>query len=142
MHVQTLQIGMEQQEADVDFSEIFSMERIAYNMRNINFCRTFVAIVSGIAAGIMGLTGILGFLAFLLTTCLLSVGMYLNVAGDAKPYFKSPNDIWTEGITQAMMSYVLFWTLCVRVSLIPSNVPRVVAQMRATHFRRVLAQLL
>jgi len=103
--------SLEQQEADVDFSEIFSMERIAYNMRNINFCRTFVAIVSGIAAGIMGLTGILGFLAFLLTTCLLSVGMYLNVAGDAKPYFKSPNDIWTEGITQAMMSYVLFWTL-------------------------------
>ena len=43
---------------------------------------------------------------------MLSVGLYyLNCSGDAKPYFKKPEDIWFEGISQAAMSYILFWTL-------------------------------
>ena len=87
------------------------MERIAYNARSLNFCRVFVAIISGIASGVLGLEGIPGFLAFFLTTFLLSVGLYFRVACDPKPFFKKPNDIWTEGISQAAMSYILFWTL-------------------------------
>ena len=96
---------------NVDFSEIYAMDRIGYNMRQINFCRVFVAIVSGMASGILGLTGILGFLAFFGSTLLLSVGLYLSVGCNPRPYFKNPNDIWSEGISQAGMSYVLFWTL-------------------------------
>lgn len=102
---------MEMQEADTDFSEIFSMDRIAINARSLNYCRVFVAIVSGCVSGIMGLTGIVGFLAFFLTTLLLSIGMYIKVGSEPKPYFKKDGDIWTEGIMQALMSYVLFWTL-------------------------------
>ena len=99
------------QEADVDFSEVFAMERIGFNGRILNFCRVFVAIISGCAAGIMGITGIPGFLAFFLSTFLLSVGLYLKVSCEPKPFFKKPEDIWTEGIMQALMSYILFWTL-------------------------------
>ena len=102
---------MEGTTEEVDFSEIYSMERIAYNARSLNFCRVFVAIISGIASGVLGLEGIPGFLAFFLTTFLLSVGLYFRVACDPKPFFKKPNDIWTEGISQAAMSYFLFWTL-------------------------------
>ena len=101
---------------NVDFSEIYAMDRIGYNMRQINFCRVFVAIVSGMASGILGLTGILGFLAFFGSTLLLSVGLYLSVGCNPRPYFKNPNDIWSEGISQAGMSYVLFWTLFYDVS--------------------------
>ena len=42
---------------------------------------------------------------------LLSVGLYLKVSMEPKPFFKKPEDIWTEGIMQALMSYILFWTL-------------------------------
>ena len=102
---------MEQPEQEVDFSEVFSMERIGYNGRILNFCRVYVAIISGCAAGILGITGLAGFLVFFLSTFLLSVGLYLKVSCEPKPFFKRPDDIWTDGITQALMSYVLFWTL-------------------------------
>lgn len=97
--------------AEVDFSEVYAGDRMAFNQRIIDYCRTFVAIISGCAAGILGLTGLVGFLAFLLTNAVLSVGLFLKVAGDAKPFFRKPNDIWTAGISQAMLSYILFWTL-------------------------------
>ena len=98
-------------EAEIDFSEVYAIDRIGFNGRILNFCRVFVAIISGCAAGIMGLTGVMGFAAFFLATMVLSVGMYLKVSCDPKPFFKKPEDIWTEGIMQALMSYILFWTL-------------------------------
>lgn len=98
-------------EADIDFSEVFAMDRVAYNQRILNFSRVFVAIVSGCAAGILGVTGLAGAACFLLSTLLLSVGLFLKVSCEPKPYFKKPDDIWTEGISQAAMSYILFWTL-------------------------------
>uniref|UniRef100_A0A7S0Q1B5 ER membrane protein complex subunit 6 n=1 Tax=Coccolithus braarudii TaxID=221442 RepID=A0A7S0Q1B5_9EUKA len=99
------------QEQDVDFSEVFSMEKIAFNTRSLNYCRVFVAIVSGAAAGILGLEGLIGFLAFFITTFALSAGAYLVVGCEPKPYFKLSADVWTEGIKDGMMSYILFWTL-------------------------------
>ena len=99
------------QEADVDFSEVYAMDRIGWNTRNINFCRIFVAIISGCAAGIMGFTGLMGFVIFLATTMMLSVMLFLKVSFEPRPFFKKPDDLWTEGISQAMMSYVMFWTL-------------------------------
>ena len=71
---------MEGTTEEVDFSEIYSMERIAYNARSLNFCRVFVAIISGIASGVLGLEGIPGFLAFFLTTFLLSVAFFPRTA--------------------------------------------------------------
>ena len=73
--------------------------------------RLFVAILSGAASGILGIEGLAGFVAFFAATLLLSLGMYLNVGCDPKPYFKKGGDVWTEGVGQALMSYVLFWTL-------------------------------
>ena len=65
--------------------------------------RVFVAIISGMAAGVMGFTGLVGFLTFFVTTFILSLGMYLKVGGLPKPFFKKGDDIWTEGIMQALM---------------------------------------
>ena len=98
-------------EAEVDFSEVYAMDRIGFNARIINFCRVFCAIISGCAAGILGITGIPGFLVFFLSTFVLSVGLYLKVSAEPRPYFKKPEEIWTEGIMQALMSYIMFWTL-------------------------------
>ena len=48
-------------EQEIDFSEVYAMEPIGFNARILNFCRVFVAIISGCAAGIMGITGVPGF---------------------------------------------------------------------------------
>ena len=92
------------QEAEVDFSEVFSVDKIAYNAKALNYCRVFVAIISGCAAGILGQTGLLGFLTFFITTFLLSLTLYMKVKGDPKPYFKDAQAIWTEGVVQSLMS--------------------------------------
>ena len=77
------------QEAEVDFSEVFSVDKIAYNAKALNYCRVFVAIISGCAAGILGQTGLLGFLTFFITTFLLSLTLYMKVKGDPKPYARA-----------------------------------------------------
>mmetsp|Transcript_7220 Transcript_7220/g.12189 ORF Transcript_7220/g.12189 Transcript_7220/m.12189 type:complete len:111 (+) Transcript_7220:93-425(+) len=102
---------MDPQEQEVDFSEVFALDKIANNSRSLNYCRVFVAIISGCAAGILGVTGLVGFLFFLLSTFVLSAGLYSAMGSDPKPFFKSSTDVWTAGINEAMMSYILFWTL-------------------------------
>ena len=101
----------------------------------------FVAIIAGAVSGILGLEGLVGFVTFFISSLLLSLGMYLKMNSDPRPFFKKSGDVWTEGIGQAMMvrphrvacashhcrdarahaspqhrvclpqSYVLFWTL-------------------------------
>lgn len=71
----------------------------------------FVAIISGCVAGVLGLTGLLGFVAFFVTSLLLSGALYLKVSCEPAPYFKQGSDLWFEGVMQAMLSYIFFWTL-------------------------------
>ena len=51
----------------------------------------------------MGLEGIAGFVAFFASSMVLSLGMYLKMNSNPKPYFKTGSDVWTEGIGQALM---------------------------------------
>jgi|TARA_B100000513_G_scaffold194242_1_gene122748 hypothetical protein len=54
---------------------------------------------------------LLGFISFFITSLALSAGLFLLMGGAPKPYFRTASDVWTEGVSQAMMSYILFWTL-------------------------------
>ena len=126
------------QEAEIDFSEIFANDKIAFNARSLNYwcaraargaacrpwcrvpahgtcarsraettrgarSRVFMAIVSGCASGIMGITGLLGFVVFFLTSLIMSVALYLMMDRDPRPYFKNGSDVWTDGVMQGMM---------------------------------------
>ena len=51
----------------------------------------------------MGLEGIAGFAAFFASTMVLSLGLYLKMSSNPKPFFKTGGDVWTEGIGQALM---------------------------------------
>mmetsp|Transcript_11782 Transcript_11782/g.16129 ORF Transcript_11782/g.16129 Transcript_11782/m.16129 type:complete len:113 (+) Transcript_11782:79-417(+) len=97
--------------ADIDFSEIFAGDKIAFNTQKLNYCRVFAAIASGCVAGVLGLTGLLGFFVFFVTSLLLSAGLYLKVGCEPTPYFRQSSDVWFEGVMQAMLSYIFFWTL-------------------------------
>lgn len=59
----------------------------------------------------LGLTGLSGFVGFFLTSLVLSAGLYFKVGCEPTPYFKQGSDVWVEGVMQAMLSYIFFWTL-------------------------------
>ena len=59
----------------------------------------------------MGFTSLWGAAAFLATTMLLSFGFYFRVGGQPKPFFKKGDSLWTLGVSEAAMSFIMFWTL-------------------------------
>lgn len=59
----------------------------------------------------MGFTSLVGAAAFLATTMLLSLGFYVHVGGKPQPFFKKGDNLWTQGISEAAMSFIMFWTL-------------------------------
>ena len=63
--------------------------------------RTILSIAGGIIAGIAGLTGWWGFLVFGLVSLIIS-GLQT---------FRDHGTSSNEGLSQALMSFVLFWTL-------------------------------
>ncbi|CAI7918886.1 unnamed protein product, partial [Closterium sp. NIES-54] len=74
-------------------------------------CRTYLAIIAGVVAGILGLTGISGFLCYIFVMALGAVGLFIKTGFHINKYF----DTWQriggmDGLTQGAMSFVLFWT--------------------------------
>mmetsp|Transcript_15970 Transcript_15970/g.40115 ORF Transcript_15970/g.40115 Transcript_15970/m.40115 type:complete len:116 (+) Transcript_15970:477-824(+) len=106
---------MPQPEAPVEEekgAEHFAPEKIQQNARTISTCRIASAIVAGCVAGIMGMEGLSGFLLFfvscLVTSCMLCVRTGSVTMVD---FFAKPNQVWTQGLTEGLMSYILFWTM-------------------------------
>lgn len=70
------------------------------------------AIVAGCVAGILGMEGLPGFFFFLLS-CVATSAMLCARMGSVSmfDYFAKPYQVWTDGLTEGLMSYILFWTL-------------------------------
>jgi hypothetical protein len=56
--------------------------------------------------------GLMGFL-FFLVSCVLTSAMLCVRAGSVgmMEFFAKPGQIWTQGLSEGLMSYILFWTL-------------------------------
>lgn len=74
--------------------------------------RVASAIVAGCVAGILGMEGFSGFL-FFFVSCMATSSMLCARMGSVtmSDYFAKPYQVWTEGLTEGLMSYILFWTL-------------------------------
>jgi hypothetical protein len=70
------------------------------------------AILAGSVAGILGMEGLAGFLFFVFS-CFITSGMLCLRMGSLSmsDFFPKPNQVWTSGLTEGLMSYILFWTL-------------------------------
>ncbi|KAH9548017.1 hypothetical protein CY35_11G066800 [Sphagnum magellanicum] len=88
----------------------YSQENIQHNMRIIYYSRTFLSIVGGVVAGVLGLTGVTGFLCYFVIMLLASAGIAVKTKFDVFSFFDSWNRITIDGIAQGFMSFVLFWT--------------------------------
>ncbi|KAJ6835271.1 ER membrane protein complex subunit 6 isoform X1 [Iris pallida] len=102
--------AMATQKSAGDEIPIFSAENLQINMKSINYSRTFLSIIGGVAAGIWGFTGLMGFIFYFLVMAVASVGLAVKAKFSVHKYFDSWNRIIFDGFFSGLMSFVLFWT--------------------------------
>jgi hypothetical protein len=89
----------------------YSQENIQHNMRIIYYSRTFLSIVGGVVAGVLGLTGVTGFLCYFVIMMLASAGIAVKTKFDVFSFFDSWNRITIDGIAQGFMVRALAFIL-------------------------------
>ncbi|KAJ4721964.1 ER membrane protein complex subunit 6-like [Melia azedarach] len=90
--------------------QIFNTENLQSNMKVIYYSRTFLSIIGGVIAGILGFTGLTGFIFYFLIMAITSVGLMAKAKFSVQSYFDSWNRILLDGFLGGLMSFVLFWT--------------------------------
>ncbi|CAN6876777.1 hypothetical protein Bca4012_079025 [Brassica carinata] len=102
----------EKRSKDVVMSDIptFSAENLQKNLKVIQNCRTFLSIIAGVLAGIIGFTGLTGFVFYFVVMLITSVGLMAKAGFSADVYFDSWNRVLFDGFLGGLMSFVLFWT--------------------------------
>ncbi|WCJ23263.1 ER membrane protein complex subunit 6 [Euphorbia peplus] len=88
----------------------FSAENMQSNMKVIYYSRTFLSIIGGVIAGILGFTGLFGFIFYFLIMAVTSVALIAKAKFSVHSYFDSWNRIILDGFVGGLMSFVLFWT--------------------------------
>jgi hypothetical protein len=73
--------------------------------------RTFMSIVAGMVAGVLGLTNLAGFGAYAVMMLLVAGSLLLKCGGVPTTFFMRSAQISYEGVTAEAMTFVLFWTL-------------------------------
>lgn len=96
-------------DAEVEF---FSIENMQNNEKVFNFCHTFMCIVAGSVAGIVGLTGLSGFFLFALAFLITAVAILFRMRFQLAEYTNQKlHSFLLQGIASHGLSFVLFWTL-------------------------------
>ncbi|CAB4262504.1 unnamed protein product [Prunus armeniaca] len=85
-------------------------ENLQSNMKVIYYSRTFMSIIGGVIAGILGFTGLTGFIFYFLVMAVTSVGLIAKAGFTVHSYFDSWNQIILDGFLGGLLSFVLFWT--------------------------------
>ena len=86
---------------------------VRYNMAKAEYARTSISALSGVTAGILGLTGLYGFIFYVICALGLFVGLVLKSGGrksHSKQYFLSRKQLLYSGQFGALFTYILFWT--------------------------------
>ncbi|XP_068638063.1 uncharacterized protein [Aristolochia californica] len=89
---------------------IFGAENLQSNLKVIYYSRTFLSIIGGVVAGILGLTGFMCFVVYFLIMAMTSLGLAAKAKFSINSYFDYWNRIVFEGFLGGLMSFVLFWT--------------------------------
>ncbi|KAJ9181771.1 hypothetical protein P3X46_005830 [Hevea brasiliensis] len=90
--------------------QTFSAENLQNNMKVIYYSQTFLSIVGGVIAGILGFKGLAGFILYFLIMAISSVGLIAKAKFSVHSYFDCWNRIIFDGFFGGLMSFVLFWT--------------------------------
>ncbi|XP_051127920.1 uncharacterized protein LOC127249243 [Andrographis paniculata] len=94
----------------LDEIQALNAENLQNNARIINYSRTFMSIIGGVIAGILGFTGLMGFVFYFFVMAITTAGLAAKTGFAVHSYFDSWNRIALDGILGGLMSFVLFWT--------------------------------
>ncbi|XP_038880512.1 ER membrane protein complex subunit 6 [Benincasa hispida] len=89
---------------------IFNAENLQNNLKIIYYSRTFLSIIGGVIAGILGFTGLNGFIFYFIVMAITSLALATKAGFSFRSYFESWNQILLDGFLSGLMSFVLFWT--------------------------------
>lgn len=95
---------------DFDGVSIFNAENMQSNTKVIYYSRTFLSIIGGVIAGVLGFTGLSGFIFYVLVMAVTSAGLAAKAKFSVHSYFDSWNKVLLDGFLGGLMSFVLFWT--------------------------------
>ena len=88
------------------------LENLIGNMKKIDKAVTVMFIIGGVIAGILGCTSLEGLVMIIVLSILSSVALSVKMKFQLKTYTDlSVFGIFTMGISNHAMSFVLFWTL-------------------------------
>nr|XP_017219965.1 PREDICTED: ER membrane protein complex subunit 6 isoform X2 [Daucus carota subsp. sativus] len=105
----------EKKSNDISDLPTFNVENMQSNMKVIYYSRTFMSIIGGVIAGVLGFTSLMGFIFYFLVMAITSVGLAAKAGFSVHSYFDSWNRIILDGFLGGLMSFVLFWTILIIV---------------------------
>jgi uncharacterized membrane protein YgcG len=113
--------------------EVFDVYAQQHNLQQMESIRSFMGIVSGCCAGILGLTNFYGIVFFVIMHLVVSASLRVRMlgrgstrssggggssgssggGGDLEKFFKGLGTVgfWFDGLQNCFMSFMLFWTL-------------------------------
>uniref|UniRef100_A0A7S3RAU5 ER membrane protein complex subunit 6 n=1 Tax=Dunaliella tertiolecta TaxID=3047 RepID=A0A7S3RAU5_DUNTE len=107
--------AQQQAQAKRDIKPSFNINpnNLRHNIGVLAFFRTFVAIITGIVVGILGVEGWWGFLPMLGTQFLCAPAMFLKGATSPEKYFHSWSNFLLGGVfsSTTLLTYILFWMI-------------------------------
>ncbi|OIV95946.1 hypothetical protein TanjilG_27050 [Lupinus angustifolius] len=104
--------GSSEKKSSNGLNELLTLnaENLQSNMKIIYYSRTFLSIIGGVVAGILGFTGLKGFVFYILLMAVTSIGLLAKAKFSIHTYFDSWNRVLLDGFLSGLMSFVLFWT--------------------------------
>nr|GME02037.1 ER membrane protein complex subunit 6 [Ipomoea batatas] len=96
--------GKEKSGNGIDELPTFSAENMQNNMKVIYYSRTFMSIIGGVIAGILGLTGLMGFIFYFLIMGITSAGLIAKAKFSVFSYFDNWNRIILDGFLGGLLA--------------------------------------
>ncbi|KAI7746136.1 hypothetical protein M8C21_032418, partial [Ambrosia artemisiifolia] len=82
----------------------FNAENLQSNMKVVYYSRTFMSIIGGVIAGIMGFTGLMGFVVYILVMAITSVCLTARAGFSIHSYFDSWNRVLLDGFLGGLLA--------------------------------------
>ena len=93
--------------------EVFDLHAQQQNIQKMESIKSFMGIVNGCCAGILGLTNSVGIVFFVVCHLVVSACLWVRIGGDLDKYSKGVGVVGflMGGLQNCFMSFMLFWTL-------------------------------
>jgi len=86
---------------------------VMHNAKSLSFSRTALSALSGISAGILGLTSLKGFFFYFIMSGILGIYYLILELQSEAVHFLSKQQLLTSALSfENLFTYVLMWTLC------------------------------